>query len=99
MEFAFSLSPKGDCMKMVHVVRKMLSGIVGALLVTAIAGVAQADYRASEVIVKYKEGFRRDRKTMEQIYDAAGVVKVKRFPGTRQLEQLILSERIKVEDA
>ena len=85
-------------MKMIHVVRKMLSGIVGVVLVTGLVS-AQADYRASEVIVKYKEGFRRDRKTMEQIYDAAGVVKVKRFPGTHQLEQLILSEKIKVEDA
>ncbi len=52
-----------------------------------------SNYKADEVIVKYKDGVRRNRMAMESIYDTAGVVQVKRFlGGTRQIEQLVLEK-------
>jgi subtilisin family serine protease len=59
-----------------------------------------SEFRPNEVLVKYKEGVRRDRLTMEGIYDAANVVKVKRLRGgLRQFEQLVLASGTDVRDA
>lgn len=64
------------------------------------AGASAAEYRAGEVIVKYKEGADRSRLKMNAMYDAAGVKSVKRFQGIMKgYEQLILEDGVKVQDA
>ncbi len=78
---------------------KLLNGFAVVLGIVVMSAVAHADYRAAEVIVKYKAGLRRDRKTMERIYDAVGVVQVRRFAGVRELEQLVLREGSDVQQA
>jgi subtilisin family serine protease len=80
---------------------KLMHYALRALLVLVFATSAMAaDFRAGEVIVKFKDGAAQSRKAMEALYDAAGVKSVKRFakaaPG---LEHLTLLETVKVQDA
>ncbi len=59
-----------------------------------------AEYREGEVIVKYREGAKRARAEMNALYDAAGIVKVRRYTGLMTgFEQLYLREDVKVPDA
>src|SRR5262245_28728358 len=59
-----------------------------------------AEFRDGEVIVKFKDGAVQSRKAMEDLYDAAGVKKVKRFARTAPgLEHLLLRENVKVQDS
>ncbi|MBI3557048.1 MAG: hypothetical protein HY074_12365 [Deltaproteobacteria bacterium] len=74
-------------------------GIKAILMLSIVAPTTYAavqttsNYKADEVIVKYKDGVRRDRLAMEGIYDTASVVQVKRFHGgMRQFEQLVLEK-------
>lgn len=59
---------------------------------TAMAAIeSTGDYKPNEVIVKYKDGVRRNRMMMQNIYDVANVVKVNRFNGTvQQFDQLTI---------
>ncbi|MFL5815821.1 MAG: S8 family peptidase [Bdellovibrionia bacterium] len=59
-----------------------------------------AEYQPGEVIVKYKPEAVRTRALMNQMYDSAGVQKVKRFTGMMSgMERLVLADNVKVEDA
>jgi subtilisin family serine protease len=59
-----------------------------------------AEYQPGEVIVKYKPEAVRTRALMNQMYDSAGVQKVKRFSGMMSgMERLVLADNVKVEDA
>jgi subtilisin family serine protease len=59
-----------------------------------------SDYQSNDVIVKYKDGAVRDRTTMTRLYEYAGVRSVKRFsPLMGGMEQLILKDDVKVQDA
>src|SRR5262245_14231543 len=77
--------------------------ILSALLMSASSisfAAGNGEYQPGEVIVKYKEQAIRTRSLMNQIYDAAGVRKIRRFSGLmRGVEHLVLSENVKVEDA
>src|SRR4051812_46211351 len=70
------------------------------LLVMLATSAFAADFRAGEVIVKFKDGAFQTRKAMEALYDAAGVKSVKRFPKSAPgLEHLTLDSGVKVQDA
>lgn len=77
----------------------MIRLIAFALTMLVSQALFAADYRPNEILVKYKEGLRRNRATMEQIYDSARVVKVKRFDGMRSLEQLFIEEGVSIKEA
>lgn len=71
--------------------------LVGVLVASAASA---SEYQPGEVIVKYKDGTTRERTVMNSLYNDVGVVKVKRYRGIMKgLEQLFLSENVKVEDA
>lgn len=77
---------------------------IGKALAVAMLFVASAasasEYKAGEVIVKYKNGVVRKRSDMTQLYNAAGVKRVKRFKGIMKgMEQLILERGVRVQDA
>ena len=56
-------------------------------------------YRDGEVIVKYKDGVKRTRAQMLDLYDRIGVVEVKRFTGvSKNFEQLLFSTKSRVEE-
>jgi subtilisin family serine protease len=71
------------------------------LSLTLVAAVANAaEFRAGEIIVKYKDGAVRTRSAMNSLYDAAGVKSVKRYRGVMKgFEQIVLSEDVKLQDA
>lgn len=74
--------------------------LVAAAAISVVSATANAaEYRPHEVIVKYKEGARRNRQTIQFIYDSVHVVKVKRFGQLRHLEHLILDPSIEVDQA
>ncbi len=59
-----------------------------------------AEYKAGEVIVKYKDGALRTRTVMSALYDAAGAERVKHYKGSMKgYERILLSDSVKVEDA
>jgi subtilisin family serine protease len=67
----------------------------------AFAGAASAgEFKAGEVIVKYKDGAARSRIGMNAMYDAAGVQSVKHLNGIMKgIDQVILRDDVKVQDA
>lgn len=72
--------------------------IISALAVTGTA--SAREYKAGEVIVKYKDGVMRARTANNELYDRLGVKKVKRYSGTMAgFEQLILQDESKVASA
>ncbi|MGZ3697421.1 MAG: S8 family peptidase [Bdellovibrionota bacterium] len=75
--------------------------ILLALSALAIGTMAHAaEFKAGEVIVKYKDGVSRTRIQMNSFYDALGVKSVKHFHGIMEgLDQLVLKDGVKVEDA
>ncbi len=80
----------------------MLKSVKALLLAVSLIanGAFAAEYKASEVIVKYKDGAARNRVTMNSLYQFVGVKKVQRFTGMMTgYEKLTLEENIKVEDA
>lgn len=80
---------------------------VAALLVQAAATVAVAatdyqgkEFKAGEVIVKYREGVSRPRESMNTLYDAAGVRAIRHFKGSMKgFEHVVLEDTVKVQDA
>lgn len=83
----------------------MIKNWAGKLwMAAAFAGMATAsyaaEYRAGELIVKYKDGSFRSRLMMNDLYTAAGVKNVKRMRGIMQgFEQVTLQDNVKMEDA
>jgi subtilisin family serine protease len=74
--------------------------IVALALQAFAAGAFAADFKAGEVIVKYREGVIRPRETMNQLYMSAGVRAVRHFKGSMKgFEKVILSDTVKVQDA
>jgi subtilisin family serine protease len=67
------------------------------------ASPSEAEYQANEVIVKYKSGVVRVRESMNLMYNAVGVSKVRRLKGVQGLmkgyEQLFIREDVKLQDA
>ena len=85
---------------------KVVVGLVCALAAFGLSQVSLAasatlpEYRANEVIVKYRDGATRVRESMNLMYDAAGVRKVKRLQGIMKgYEQLFIREDVKLQDA
>src|ERR1044071_4527224 len=75
-----------------------------AALMTSILAVSSlavgAEFKPSEVIVKYKEGVFRTRSAVNALYQSIGVKSVKRFSGLmRGYEHLILDENADVHTA
>jgi subtilisin family serine protease len=59
-----------------------------------------AEYKAGEVIVKYKNSIVRNRAMANALYNKTGVKKVKRYSQIMEgFEHLVLNEKVKVEDA
>lgn len=85
--------------------RSLLQASGLAVLLTGIsiafAGAASAgEYKAGEVIVKYKDGAARGRMETNALYDAAGVQSVKHLKGIMKgIDQVILRDDVKVQDA
>jgi subtilisin family serine protease len=77
--------------------RLVSTSFISLILMGIVSSAAFAtDFRAGEVIVKYKTGSVRTRLGMNSLYMAAGVKNVRRFSG---VEHLILNDNIKVQDA
>lgn len=59
-----------------------------------------AEYKAGELIVKYKDGAVRTRTTMNVLYNMAGVKSIKRFNGLMKgFEHFVLNQNIDLNDA
>lgn len=70
-----------------------------AIILGTGAYASASEYKADEIIVKYKSGVNRTRLQMNTIYKALGVKKVNHNLGTiRGLEHLVLENGLKVED-
>src|SRR4051794_38692067 len=69
-----------------------------ALCVSAAAGAAE--YKAGEVIVKYKDGSFRSRVMMNDLYDAVGAKSIKRYQGMMAgYEHIVLQDAMNVDQA
>ena len=70
------------------------------LALSMVCGLANAaDFKAGEVIVKYKDGIVRTRTEMNSMYNKLGVKRVKHFSGIMKgFEQLFFDESVKVQD-
>jgi len=80
---------------------KIKNSALTILIIGAASSFAQAtEYKAGELIVKYKDSATRTHQTMNALYDAAGVRNVKRYsPLMGNMEHVILSDNIKMQDA
>ncbi len=87
--------------KPTHRTTKQVFIALGAVALALVGNTASAaEYKAGEVIVKYKTGVMRTRSTMSGIYKAAGVKSVKRYSEVMGgLEHWVLHSSMKVEDA
>ncbi len=71
-----------------------------ALQALATGAMADAEFKAGEVIVKYRDGVVRPRESMNLLYHSAGVRAVRHFRGNMKgFEHVILDENVKVQDA
>jgi subtilisin family serine protease len=74
--------------------------IVALALQAFAASALAADFKAGEVIVKYREGVIRPRESMNLLYQSAGVRAVRHFKGSMKgFEKVILMDTVKVQDA
>lgn len=79
---------------------KSKRNLIGLLALAISATAFGAEYKAGEVIVKYKDGTFRTRSMMNRLYNAVGVERVTRFEGVMEgMEQLTLSGNLTVEGA
>lgn len=77
---------------------RMALWVGSAMLLSLSAGAAE--YKKGEVIIKYKNGVSRTRGMMAEMYNTAGVVGIRRYTSLMGgIEQLSISDSIKVEDA
>jgi subtilisin family serine protease len=81
------------------------SGILGMIvaaagLLPAFALASTGEFKAGEVLVKYKDGAFRSRISMNALYDAAGVQAVKHLNGLMSgMDHITLADGVKVQDA
>ncbi|MGK5081939.1 S8 family peptidase [Bdellovibrionota bacterium FG-1] len=76
-----------------------LAGIFAAS-VLMMGAASASEYRAGELIVKYRDGVSRSRLEMNSLYDTAGVKNVRHFSGIMKgLDHVILNENVNLEDA
>lgn len=74
--------------------------VVSALAMVLSSVATAAEYKAGEVIVKYKDGTFRTRLMMNDIYNSVGAVGVKRLKGVMKgYEQITLQQNVSVEEA
>ncbi len=79
-------------------------GWAGALMITtmvgAIDGAVAAEFKAGELIVKYKAGAQRSRFEMNSLYETAGVKSVKRLPRSLgAMDHIVLANGVRTEEA
>jgi len=81
----------------------MLRPRKGAFFIFALVASTQAsasEFKAGEVIVRYKDGILRSRSNMNALYNSVGVKNINHYSGSMTgFELLTLDENVKVEDA
>jgi subtilisin family serine protease len=78
----------------------LLTGMSIVLSGVFAGSAAAGEFKAGEMIVKYKDGVARSRIEMNALYDLAGVQSVKRLKGIMKgIDHVILREDVKMQDA